>query len=117
MDAQPLQESNPPAGVDRNAPAAAGDDWRAQLHPEARSRIANRILKALLKCLPVETSQAVDELLKISVRFEEKIYTAATSQPDYMRKISLKMLGMEMKTQPARGNAQVNPNQYNTNQG
>jgi hypothetical protein len=34
-----------------------------------------------------------------------------------MRKISLKMLSMEMKTQPTPANAQLNPNQYNPNQG
>ncbi|GMH15464.1 hypothetical protein Nepgr_017305 [Nepenthes gracilis] len=33
------------------------------------------------------------------MRFEEKIYTEATSQSDYLRKISLKMLKMESKSQ------------------
>jgi hypothetical protein len=44
MDAnwQPVQGSNPPAGVDLNAPAAGGD-WRAQLQPEERSRIVNEM--------------------------------------------------------------------------
>ncbi|XP_047072109.1 mediator of RNA polymerase II transcription subunit 15a-like [Lolium rigidum] len=74
-------------------------------------------LKTLQKYLPMTKPDEMDELYKISVRFEERIYTAATSQPDYMRKISLKMLSMEMKTQPAPANAQLNPNQYNPNQG
>jgi hypothetical protein len=48
MDAnwQPVQGSNPPDGVDPNynpAAAVAGGDWRAQLHPETRSRIAGRM--------------------------------------------------------------------------
>jgi hypothetical protein len=34
-----------------------------------------------------------------------------------MRKISLKTLSMEMKTQPTPANAQLNPNHYNPNQG
>ncbi|KAL5231251.1 hypothetical protein ABZP36_030027 [Zizania latifolia] len=30
-------------GIDPNAPAPAGGDWRAQLQPEARNRIVNKI--------------------------------------------------------------------------
>ena len=41
------------------------------------------------------------ELRKITVKFEEKIYATATSQSDYLRKISLKMLTMEIKSQTA----------------
>jgi PAX-interacting protein 1 len=38
-------------------------------------------------------------------------------QSDYLRKISLKMLSMETKTQQGPGNAQVIPNQNNPGQG
>ncbi|KAM7468870.1 hypothetical protein LguiA_007053 [Lonicera macranthoides] len=38
--------------------------------------------------------------LEDSVRFEEKIYAAATSQSDYLKKISLKMLTMKNKSNP-----------------
>ncbi|CAM0947691.1 unnamed protein product [Alopecurus aequalis] len=108
----------PPAGVDLNAPALyAGGDWRAQLDPESRGRILNQILETLKRHLPVSGPDGLNELQKIAVRFEEKIYTAATSQPDYMRKISLKMQSLETRTQQAPGNAQVIPNQYNPNQG
>ena len=44
MDAnwRPVQGSNPLAGVDLNAPAAAaGGDWRAQFDPKSRSRTVN----------------------------------------------------------------------------
>ncbi|KAF9596250.1 hypothetical protein IFM89_008413 [Coptis chinensis] len=44
-------------------------------------------------------TRGITELNKIAVRFEEKIYMAATSQSDYLRKISLKMLTMETKSQ------------------
>ncbi|CAM0947692.1 unnamed protein product [Alopecurus aequalis] len=113
MDANwlPVQGSNPPAGVDPNAPA--GGDWRAQLDPESRTRIVYQIFEVLRRHLPVSVPEGLNELQKIAVRFEEKIYTAATSQPDYMRKVSLKMLSMETKTQQAPGNAQVIPNQNN----
>ncbi|WMV25535.1 hypothetical protein MTR67_018920 [Solanum verrucosum] len=45
------------------------------------------------------------ELMKIAVKFEEKVYNAATSQAyiqskleDYLRKIAIKMLTMEIKS-------------------
>ncbi|ONM03853.1 mediator of RNA polymerase II transcription subunit 15a isoform X3 [Zea mays] len=70
-------------------------------------------METLKKHLPVSVPEGLTELHKIAVRFEEKIYTAATSQSDYLRKISLKMLSMESqkKTQQNPGNAQVIPNQ------
>uniref|UniRef100_A0ACD5Z726 Uncharacterized protein n=1 Tax=Avena sativa TaxID=4498 RepID=A0ACD5Z726_AVESA len=103
MDAnrQPAQGSNPPAGVDPNAPAAARGEWRAQLHPEARSRVVNRILKVLVKHLPVSVPEGLNELQKVAVMFENKTYTAATSQPDYARKICLKMVSMAATTKQA----------------
>ncbi|XP_051207945.1 mediator of RNA polymerase II transcription subunit 15a [Lolium perenne] len=117
---RPTQGSDPAAaaaaaaGVDPNAPA--GGDWRTQLQPEARSRIVNKIMETLKKHLPVSVPEGLNELQKIAVRFEEKIYTAATNQSDYLRKISLKMLSMETKTQQGPGNAQVIPNQNNPGQ-
>ncbi|XP_066331191.1 mediator of RNA polymerase II transcription subunit 15a-like isoform X1 [Miscanthus floridulus] len=115
---RPTQGADPAAvaaagGVDPNAAAPAGSDWRTQLQPEARHRIVNKIMETLKKHLPVSIPEGLTELHKIAVRFEEKIYTAATNQTDYLRKISLKMLSMESqtKTQQNPGNAQVIPNQ------
>ncbi|XP_066331248.1 mediator of RNA polymerase II transcription subunit 15a-like isoform X2 [Miscanthus floridulus] len=115
---RPTQGADPAAvaaagGVDPNAAAPAGSDWGTQLQPEARHRIVNKIMETLKKHLPVSIPEGLTELHKIAVRFEEKIYTAATNQSDYLRKISLKMLSMESqtKTQQNPGNAQVIPNQ------
>ncbi|RVW36865.1 Mediator of RNA polymerase II transcription subunit 15a [Vitis vinifera] len=58
-------------------------------------------MDTLKRHLPVSGQEGLHELRKIAVRFEEKIYTAATSQSDYLRKISLKMLTMETKSQTA----------------
>ncbi|KAG6394973.1 hypothetical protein SASPL_145564 [Salvia splendens] len=55
--------------------------------------------------LPFSGEEGPQELKKIAVRFEEKIYTAATSQSDYLRKISLKMLTMESKSQNPMANS------------
>ncbi|KAE8814346.1 mediator of RNA polymerase II transcription subunit 15a [Hordeum vulgare] len=118
MDAnwRPTQGSDPAAGgADPTAPPPpAAGDWRAQLQPEARGRIVNKITETLKKHLPVSAPDGLNELQKIAVRFEEKIYTAASNQADYLRKISLKMLSMETKTQQPPGNAQVIPNQNNS---
>ncbi|XP_048140062.1 mediator of RNA polymerase II transcription subunit 15a isoform X3 [Rhodamnia argentea] len=90
----------PPGGVGGGVTEAAldGGDWRAQLPPESRERIVNKIMETLKRHLPVSGPEGLQELRKIAVRFEEKIYTAATSQSDYLRKISLKMLTMETKS-------------------
>ncbi|KAG4944950.1 hypothetical protein JHK87_040957 [Glycine soja] len=74
-------------------------DWRGGLPHESRQRIVNKIMDTLKRHLPVSVQEGLHELQKIAQRFEEKIFTAATSQSDYLRKISLKMLTMETKSQ------------------
>ncbi|CAN4090225.1 unnamed protein product [Withania somnifera] len=85
-------------------------DWRTQLMSDSRQRIVNKIMETLKRHLPVSGQEGVQELKKIAVRFEEKIYSAATNQQDYLRKISLKMLTMETKSQnPMTNSIQPNP--------
>ncbi|CBI38377.3 unnamed protein product, partial [Vitis vinifera] len=55
-------------------------------------------MDTLKRHLPIFGPEGLHELRKIVERFEEKIYSAATSQSDYLRKISLKMLTMETKS-------------------
>ncbi|CAL5385900.1 unnamed protein product [Camellia sinensis] len=62
-------------------------------------KFVNGEMDTLKRHLPFTGEEGLLELRKIAVRFEEKIYTAATSQSDYLRKISLKMLTMENKHQ------------------
>ncbi|XP_028766417.1 mediator of RNA polymerase II transcription subunit 15a-like [Neltuma alba] len=73
--------------------------WRAQLYPDSRQRIVNKITDTLKRHLPWAGEEGLAELRRIAVRFEERIYNTATSQPDYLRKISLKMLTMENRGQ------------------
>ncbi|KAG1361435.1 hypothetical protein COCNU_09G008980 [Cocos nucifera] len=94
-----------------SAAEAAAGDWRSQLQHDTRQRIVNKIMDILKRHLPISVPEGLNELHKIAVRFEEKIYTAATSQSDYLRKFSLKMLSMEMKTQHA---LPINPSILNT---
>ncbi|KAF5739055.1 hypothetical protein HS088_TW12G00253 [Tripterygium wilfordii] len=102
--------------TNNSSPPPAGDtavdtgDWRAQLAPDYRQRIVNKIMETLKRHLPFTGQEGLQELKKIAERFEEKIYFAAESQKDYLRKISLKMLTMESKSQ----NTVPNPLQSNS---
>ncbi|KAM7268228.1 hypothetical protein ACFE04_010394 [Oxalis oulophora] len=80
------------------------NDWRSQLQDDSRGRIVNKIMETLKRHTPFSGQEGLNELRKVAVRFEEKIYTAATSQSDYLRKICLKMLMLETKSQ-TNGNA------------
>ncbi|KAJ0944669.1 putative coactivator CBP, KIX domain superfamily, mediator complex subunit 15, KIX [Helianthus annuus] len=73
------------------------DDWRVQLRTDSRQRVVNKIVDTMKRCLPFSRHE---ELQNMAVLFEEKIYTIATSQSEYLRKISLKMLAMEAKYDP-----------------
>lgn len=75
------------------------DDWRTQLQPDSRERIVNKIMETLKRHLPFSGQDGLHELKKIAIRFEEKICSAASSQVDYLRKISLKMLTMDASSQ------------------
>ncbi|GAB4827741.1 Mediator of RNA polymerase II transcription subunit 15a [Ancistrocladus abbreviatus] len=88
-------------------PAGEAGDWRSILQADSRQRIVNKIMDTLKRHLPLPGQEGLQELRKIALRFEERIYTAATSQSDYLRKISLKlkMLTMESKSQTTLPNA------------
>ncbi|KAM1039566.1 hypothetical protein ACFX13_029591 [Malus domestica] len=82
-------------------PSMEARDWRSQLQQDSRRRIVHKIMETLKRHLPFQGEEGLRELERIAVRFEEKIYVAASSQSDYLRKISLKMLTMETKNQTA----------------
>ncbi|XP_058728876.1 uncharacterized protein LOC131601141 isoform X2 [Vicia villosa] len=91
--------------------------WRAQLPPDTRPRIVNKILDSLKRHFPISVSGGLLELQKIAQEFEDKIFMSAISQSDYLRKISLKLLTMETKSQstvtnnilPTQGNFGIAP--------
>ncbi|KAM7250019.1 hypothetical protein ACFE04_021902 [Oxalis oulophora] len=71
----------------KQEPALDPNDWRSQLQADSRARIVNRM------------HAEPNALQEVAASFEEKIYAASTSQSDYLRQISLKMLVMDMKNQ------------------
>ncbi|KAJ4879359.1 Mediator of RNA polymerase II transcription subunit 15a [Raphanus sativus] len=90
-------------------PAMETGDWRAQLPPDSRQKIVNKIMETLKKHLPYSGPEGINELRRIAARFEEKIFSGAVNQTDYLRKISMKMLTMETKSQNAAGSSSSIP--------
>ncbi|CAI9770439.1 unnamed protein product [Fraxinus pennsylvanica] len=85
-------------------------DWRTQLPEDARQRSINKIMDTLKRHLHFSGEEGIQEhkkigqeglqeLKKIAIRFEEKTFASATSQSDYLRIISLKMLTLETRSQ------------------
>ncbi|PIA53268.1 hypothetical protein AQUCO_00900091v1 [Aquilegia coerulea] len=91
----PLNPAAASAGVKANTVV----DWRIQLQSDSRQRIVNKITDTLKRHLPIMGPEGLLKVKKIAVRFEEKIFSVATSQSDYLRKISLKMLTVKTKSQ------------------
>ncbi|XP_052726902.1 uncharacterized protein LOC108333751 isoform X2 [Vigna angularis] len=89
----------------RNQGTEANSHWRDELHPETRQIYVNKIMEILKRHLPLFDQERFHELQKIAQRFEENIFIAATSQSDYLKKISLKMLTNETKSQGSMANA------------
>ncbi|URD80758.1 hypothetical protein MUK42_01195 [Musa troglodytarum] len=79
--------------------------------PNSSPRRGIGSMVTLKRHLPISGPESLNELQKIAIRFEEKIYTAAANQSDYLRKISLKMLSMESKSQHS---ASINPPMSNS---
>ncbi|CAN6559055.1 unnamed protein product [Malus baccata var. baccata] len=100
-------QTRPPQGG--QPPMEAVDDWRTQLQSESRHRIVAKIIETMKRHIPFDGPEGLREIERIAVTFEENIYVGASSQSDYLRKISLKMLTMETKSQTAVSHASLDP--------
>ncbi|KAF2556325.1 hypothetical protein F2Q68_00013491 [Brassica cretica] len=89
-------------------------EWRKQLPPDSRQKIVNKIMETLSRHLPSSGPEGINDLRRIAARFEEKIFSVAVNQTDYLRKISMKMLTMETKSQNAAGSSSTTPDANNT---
>uniref|UniRef100_A0A0D3CAL4 Mediator complex subunit 15 KIX domain-containing protein n=1 Tax=Brassica oleracea var. oleracea TaxID=109376 RepID=A0A0D3CAL4_BRAOL len=89
-------------------------EWRKQLPPDSRQKIVNKIMETLSRHLPNSGPEGIIDLRRIAARFEEKIFSCAVNQTDYLRKISMKMLTMETKSQNAAGSSSTTPDANNT---
>ncbi|XP_061981784.1 mediator of RNA polymerase II transcription subunit 15a-like isoform X2 [Populus nigra] len=66
-------------------------------------------METLKRHLLFSGQEGLQELKKFAIRFEEKIHTTATNQYDYLRKISLEMLSMEIRSQNTMPTAPMDP--------
>ncbi|KAJ4890027.1 Mediator of RNA polymerase II transcription subunit 15a [Raphanus sativus] len=80
-------------------------DWRTQLSFDSRQKVVNKILDTLKKQIPFCGQEGINELSRIAVRFEEKIFSRAVNPSDYLRIISLKMLTVEGRQYNAAGSS------------
>ncbi|KAL5056855.1 hypothetical protein RYX36_028459, partial [Vicia faba] len=88
-----------PRAMDTNNGVPNQGDWRGQLHPGSRQRIVNKIMETIKKHLPVCGQEGLLAVHNIAQMFEDKVFTIATSQYDYIKKISMKMLAFETQFQ------------------
>ncbi|KAL9175241.1 hypothetical protein ABFS82_02G102600 [Erythranthe guttata] len=95
-------------GVAAAAAGTEGSDWRNHLSATSRQKIVNKIMEHLKMYLPF--SGELDELKRLAVNFEEKMYTKATSQSNYLMMISVKMLTMDAKSRDSSANSRQSSN-------
>ncbi|KAL5707783.1 hypothetical protein ACHQM5_018644 [Ranunculus cassubicifolius] len=69
--------------------------WKTQFQADSRQRIVSKIVGHIKQHLPLPYPGGLLSITKMAVKFEEKMFTAAVTQRDYLRKISLKMLIVE----------------------
>lgn len=94
MDTNNWRPDAPPSGE----PTENTPDWRTQMHPDSRQKVVGKIMSLLRQQVPASGEVQLNEMRSIAIRFEEKIYSSAKDQTDYMRKIALKLMAMENKS-------------------
>lgn len=80
------------SAMDSASTMTTNNNWRNELSQDYRQKIINKMVEILQKHMPFTGPDGKNELTKISLRCEEKIFAAAVDQKDYLRKIFLKML-------------------------
>ncbi|OMO54453.1 hypothetical protein CCACVL1_27776 [Corchorus capsularis] len=69
-----------------------------QLDHDSRQKVVSKIMELVKRYKPIYSRpEGLDELRRISARLEEKMYNIATSLSDYVRKIVLQMLFVEVE--------------------
>ncbi|XP_048614116.1 mediator of RNA polymerase II transcription subunit 15a-like [Brassica napus] len=103
-----MDNNNLTPSFPKGEPAMDTCDWRAQLPSDSREKIIGKIMETIRKQLPYSGPEEIKELRRIASKFEEKIFGCAANQLDYLGKISIKMLTMEItKWQSAAGSSSL----------
>nr|XP_045086200.1 mediator of RNA polymerase II transcription subunit 15a-like [Aegilops tauschii subsp. strangulata] len=88
-------------------PAAAGDGgrWLAAAPPNLRAKVVQKITNNLCQ-FQVQGNQ-LDQLHAVASRFEAKVFSDSHNVQDYLRTISIKMMTLQSKWQPAASDHQA----------
>ncbi|KAK3422799.1 hypothetical protein EUGRSUZ_G03197 [Eucalyptus grandis] len=87
--------NNPVGSAQGGAPAVEGGDWRRILTLESRRRVVGSIMENLMRFLPRRGQEGLPEVQNLAMHLEERLFAAASSKEDYIKRISLKMLQIE----------------------
>lgn len=71
---------------------------------ESRRKMVDKIMDTLQRHMPTTGPDGTNELRKIAVRFEDKIFKVTGNQQEYLRKISFKMRALESRANERFGN-------------
>ncbi|KAJ0936769.1 putative coactivator CBP, KIX domain superfamily, mediator complex subunit 15, KIX [Helianthus annuus] len=63
-------------------PTLEHGDWRATVQADSRQRIVNKIMETLKRHVPFDGPEGLQELMKMAMKFEQRMYTLCTSQSD-----------------------------------
>lgn len=77
--------------------------------------MVDKIMDTLLRHMPRTGLDGTNELRKIAVRFEDKIFKVTGNQQEYLRKISFKMRALEPRANARFGN-HIPGNSFGNNQ-
>ncbi|XP_044416057.1 mediator of RNA polymerase II transcription subunit 15a-like [Triticum aestivum] len=88
-------------------PAAGGDGgrWLAAAPPNLRAKVVQKITNNLCQ-FQVQGNQ-LDQLHAVASRFEAKVFSDSHNVQDYLRTISIKMMTLQSKWQPAASDHQA----------
>ncbi|KAK9290114.1 hypothetical protein L1049_008278 [Liquidambar formosana] len=75
--------------------AAEVEDWRSELKPEVREKIVNEVIEKLKNHVPSSDPNTLNEINKVAVKFEEKIYHTARTKDGYLIAICKKITPIE----------------------
>ncbi|KAL5707775.1 hypothetical protein ACHQM5_018636 [Ranunculus cassubicifolius] len=87
-----------------NPPNSDMDDarWKSQFQGDSRLRISSKIMEASLIYLHAMSPEEILEAIEDAIVFEDDIYTSATTKLDYLHKIALKILSIEVNSESLR---------------
>ncbi|PIA27260.1 hypothetical protein AQUCO_08100003v1 [Aquilegia coerulea] len=73
-------------------------DWRTRFSSDSRRKVTNEIMETLKRHLPEPSLNVLREVKQIAESFEEKVFSAATSQDDYVLQVNMHLVNLENRS-------------------